>query len=104
MSKKKFSDDWDLLSVEDLEALLQKQAWTFAKTMPKNPHWYIVRRNCDDKEFRDCFMSVRHYGEAEDFHGRPYTVYRSSHGYKYWNMGAPLGESWILNRKESHVY
>jgi len=33
------------LGPEVVQAALEAQAWTFAKTMPQWPHWYTLRRN-----------------------------------------------------------
>ena len=83
-------------------ALLKKQHYKFAKTMPQNPHAYTLRKNWEDGElFEAVVQFIRDNGQKE-FWGwgrarRPYMYYYFD-GYKYWTMGAPLHETILINR------
>ena len=41
---------------EFIKAFISQECWTFAKTMPQWPHWYLVRAKCDDDTFRNSFL------------------------------------------------
>ena len=67
-----------------------RQQWIFAKTMPKTPHWYCLRKNfADDSVFVAMCNFIREQGKEEAFDGRMYT-YLYHDGYKYWTMGSPI--------------
>lgn len=77
--------------------------WIFAKTMPQNPHHYILRKNCDDNAFDSVVDFIRKNGYKESFKGRNYTMFNAN-GYKYWTMGAPISETILVNRSKDVVY
>lgn len=79
---------------------LLNQKWIFAKTMPKIPHEYTLRKNWgNDSDFVDVVNFIRSYGYVEHFAGRPYT-YLDVNGFSYWTMGAPVSETTLINRRK----
>jgi hypothetical protein len=80
------------------DALLSKR-WIFAKTMPKNPHWYTLRREWNnDSLFDKVVIMMRKTGYTEYYYGKPYTMVNIN-GMKYWTMGDPMSETILINRK-----
>ena len=76
--------------------LIERNEWTFAKTMPEIPHYYIVRDNLtkeDQKTFDEFKLFIKKNGYIEDFHGKKYQ-YININGYKYWAIEN------ILNREK----
>jgi hypothetical protein len=83
--------------------LLETAAWIFARTMPKNPHWYTLRRQWEnDNDFVFVVQFIRRYGLVERFpdpvKGWPY-IYFDLDGFHYWTMGDELDATTLINRK-----
>lgn len=78
-------------------SFINRHQWTFAKTMPKHPHWYIVRKNCDPAHFERAVRLIREHGEQRRFYRKRLT-YLHFDGLDYWTMGAPVEETTIINR------
>lgn len=88
------TDDVKEMKDEDIERFINANEWTFARTMPQNPHWYIVRAKCSSEEdFKGFVMHIRKHGYKVTFKGSWYTCFDVGE-YKYWTMGSPLN---ILN-------
>ncbi len=81
-----------------LTALLEAAPWTFAKTMPHNPHHYTLRAKWAEADFVWVVEQIRAHGYTERFKGRAYTLF-AVNGFKYWTMGNPLPETTLINRK-----
>lgn len=80
---------------------LEKRDWIFAKTMPKNPHFYSIRvENEDFEHFLHLIAHIRYYGKPEVYEGVLYRVFYWN-AYKYWTMPQDLtNESCdLINRK-----
>ena len=78
------------------ENFADRLTWTFAKTMPEIPHYYIVRDNLakeDHKTFDEFKLFIKKNGYTEDFHGKKYQ-YININKYKYWVIEN------ILNREK----
>jgi hypothetical protein len=95
---------------ERVEDDLRTAEWTFAKTMPENPHWYTARRTwADQRRFTDAVAFIRDHGyvgwwppfqvpwrapylnyDFEDAEGREWFC---------WTMGWPPAETQVINRK-----
>ena len=72
--------------------------WVFAKTMPGNPHWWTERKSwAADVTFDEAVMFIRQNGNRLMFGGRPYTCLDVG-PHRYWTMGSPLDQTWIINR------
>jgi hypothetical protein len=83
-----------------LRAFVSSRWWTFARTMPDNPHWYTVREWAPEQEdeFEAFVRLLRKHGSDEVFCGRPYR-YLDFDGFHYWTMGAPVEATTVINRK-----
>jgi hypothetical protein len=80
-----------------LEAFIEEQQWTFAKTMPEWPHEYIVRDRVDEGLFVRLVEHIRAHGHEGHFYQKTIIYYEEA-GAVYWTMGAPLAETIIVNR------
>lgn len=82
---------------------LTTHGYTFAKTMPKHPHWYTIRHDWeDDDQFVNAVKLIRKYGYDRRFYSKHYTSFDLNE-YYYWTMGEPInkdGKPWtyIINR------
>lgn len=89
---------------EVLQDFIKSTHWTYAKTMPKWPHEYIVRERVDEKLFIDLVTHIRTYGYTGKFYKKE-IVYFEEDGLIYWPMGAPIEETTIINRcKKENSY
>jgi hypothetical protein len=80
-----------------LRAFVDRERWTFAKTMPEWPHEYLVRERVDEQLFVGLVEHIRLYGRSGRFYERVIVYYEEA-GLVYWTMGAPLAETIIVNR------
>ena len=80
-----------------LRNFVDNEEWTFAKTMPKWPHEYIVRERVDEKLFVALVRHIREKGYEGKFYKKSITYYNDGE-LVYWTMGAPLDETIIVNR------
>jgi hypothetical protein len=88
-----------MMKTEDALAVLSAQRWTFAKSMPHNPHEYIVRgRHVDADTFEALVTVIRTNAEARIFGRLKYLVFYPGDGYRYWTMGHPFPITKIINR------
>jgi SAM-dependent methyltransferase len=79
------------------EALLSQQ-FVFAKTMPQIPHYYVVRAKWEHAiSFDDVVFYIREHGYTDNWGTRTFH-YLNLNGQRYWTMGAPVGETIVLNR------
>ena len=82
---------------DEIKAFINSSKWTYAKTMPEYPHYYIVRH--PDNE--DMFVKTVEYIRMHGYEGRFYkqkNIYFDDTEYSYWTMGAPIAETTIINR------
>ena len=87
-------------SVIDPLAFIESVEWTFASSMPWNPHWYIVKHKVDRRSFDELALHIRLQGRLgvwANSHLHWY-LHLPDHGFYYWTMGAPLSETIIINR------
>ena len=68
--------------------------------MPIWPHEYIVRDRVDVELFEDLVRHIREHGHKGRFYQKVLTYYEEA-GLTYWTMGAPVGETTIINRCRS---
>jgi hypothetical protein len=83
---------------EDFGHFIRNHRWTFARTMPENPHEYTLRRHTTEDLFNAAVRFIREQGQLESFQGKPYKVLYFENR-KYWTMGAPLAQTILINRK-----
>jgi len=82
---------------EDLARFVQTERWTYARTMPKWPHEYLVRERVDPELFERMVRHIRANGYEGRFYQAPITYFEEG-GLVYWTMGAPVEETIIINR------
>jgi hypothetical protein len=82
---------------EDLRRFISEVKWTYAKTMPRWPHEYIVRKQVDEDLFERLVLHIRSNGSEGRFYNQRYVYYEAG-GLLYWTMGALLEETTIINR------
>jgi len=93
------------MDLHELKCAVSTLDWVFAKTMPKNPHWYIVRCPAIENIYIQLFNATVEYGKNESFHGRTVQYLYLDDGYKYWRMTNDINKSKIINRaKEDAIY
>ena len=89
---------------EELRRFVDRETWTYAKTMPKWPHEYIVRDRVDEELFEQLVRHIRKHGYDGRFYRKRITYYEED-GLVYWTMGAPVNETIIINRcKKEDTY
>ena len=70
----------------EIKNFILKADWTFAKTMPGIPHYYVVRDSLsksDKKLFDDFGKFIDKHGYTAKFFSKKYTYYKIGN-YKYW--------------------
>ncbi len=82
---------------EELSSFINTEKWTYAKTMPKWPHEYLVREKVDETLFDKLATFIRANGYVGRFYNKAITYY-DHEGRVYWTMGAPIDETTIINR------
>jgi len=86
------------MTILEVKEFLEGHTWTFAKTMPKSPHWYIVRSDSFDFDtFIEVVRFIQQNGLPNNFKGVTYK-YLHLGEYKYWSMGSLPEETTIINR------
>ncbi len=80
---------------DDIQDIIGKEAWTFAKTYAKtHPHEYIVRCRCSSGEAFDAICEyIQKNGHYEYFFNKR-GVYCSIGNYTYWIMGDVVNRRW----------
>ena len=81
----------------ELKQFIANLKWTYAKTMPDWPHYYIVRSKVDEPLFVKLVEHIRIYGYQGPFYDKSITYFEED-GLIYWTMGNPIDETTILNR------
>jgi len=82
---------------DKLSSFISNEKWTYAKTMPKWPHEYLVREKVDETLFVELAAFIRENGYEGRFYNKAITYYDHD-GRVYWTMGAPIEETTIINR------
>ena len=91
-----------LLTPAQIGDFIRSHRWKFARTMPDNPHWYVVRSRCRcEVEFERMVRTIQETGFIERYGKRDYTcidVQTDVIVFKYWTMGEPPHKTVIINR------
>jgi hypothetical protein len=88
------------MTLQDMRDFIAAHTWTFAKSMPQMPHFYVVRDKCRaDDEFVQAVTFIRKYGVPRPFFRKTY-IYLDIDGWSYWTMGNPMWDTTIINRAE----
>lgn len=79
--------------------LMALRPFQFAKTMPRNPHWYTPRQKwLNNDEFTWAAGFIYDFGYPTVWWGKPYKQ-MDLNGWTYWAMGAPRHLTGVINRK-----
>ena len=70
---------------DDLIAFVASAPWTFARTMPRWPHEYIVRGRVNERLFVKLVCHIRTNGYQGTFYDKVLT-YFDADGMVYWTM------------------
>jgi len=65
---------------------INKLNWIYAKSMPKYPHYYIIRNIENEALYISLFREIEKYGVVEYFYRIPRKYLYLGDGYKYWHM------------------
>lgn len=84
----------------DPRPFIEGNEWVFAKTMPENPHEYVLLRNSSDWVEQLRFLRWLRRGEVERFLGRSYRG-RTVDGWRYWALSP---DDSIVNRRRQQVH
>lgn len=89
----------------ELRNFIDRETWTYAKTMPKWPHEYLVRDRVSDEDlFVQLIEHIRTHGYEGTFYTKPITYYDED-GMTYWTMGYSIEITTIINRcKKEDTY
>lgn len=86
------------MTEQEFKDFVQAHEWVYAKTMPANPHCYVVKDKCRDLvEFYRAVLYIRKHGKMRRFFRKGYTYY-DMQPFTYWTMGNPLEQTKIINR------
>jgi hypothetical protein len=87
----------------NISEVLESKVWTFAKTMPDNPHfWSVVKDWEDADEFRLAVEHINAHGEPKVFGPRTYIVFNLN-GWRYWTMERDTSKTVLINRAEGYL-
>jgi len=95
------------MTTEQARRFVAKSRWIFAKTMPRWPHWYCLRRDAllagHEDEFLAMVAFIREVGVVRPWPRdarvpRYHHTYLDLDGWSYWTMGAPVEETTLINR------
>jgi hypothetical protein len=75
--------------LDEIKEFIEREHWTFAKTMPQWPHEYLVRDRVDNRLFELMVQHIRNNGYLGHFYDRPITYYEES-GRLYWTVSRQL--------------
>ena len=88
------------MNKEEVDKILEKHYYKFAKTMASIPHAYTLKENWEDQELFDYVVQfIRDNGVKEKFFRKSY-IYYYANGYKYWTMGNTIEITRLINRAD----
>ena len=82
---------------DEIKAFINSSKWTYAKTMPEWPHYYIVRSPDNEGMFVKTVEHIRANGYEERFYHQK-NMYFDEDEYAYWAMGDATGKPIVINR------
>ncbi len=84
-----------------MQKFIEKHKWTYAKTMPQCPHFWVCRDRLTDpadiEEFNNVVRFIQKYGYDKNYFKTPMR-YLDVGEYKYWTMGCHWQKTIIINR------
>jgi hypothetical protein len=79
--------------------VINSQKWITARTAPKNPHAYCLRKNFENEaDFERFVLLIRQHGYKIKWRDRQTYICLDIEDYKYWTMGCPLDDTILINR------
>lgn len=86
---------------DKLRELIARCEWRFAKSMPENPHDYIVKGKCalTDEEFEYFVRMQRKHGVEGPWSNHT-EQFLHINGYKYWTPSGPEAKVNLIDRAE----
>ena len=96
------------LNEVEMQEFIRGNFWKYAKTMPRNPHWYVLKwtARCP-LEWCRAVLTIWKDGDTRMFFNKPYICLNVTADagtvYKYWSMGkggadVPMSATFIINR------
>ena len=85
------------MEIEEVLDAIDHLTFKFAKTMPKIPHFYVVKDDSNLEYYKKLFFYIQKNGYYEKFF-KKYYKYCNIGGYKYWAMRDDINESLVINR------
>lgn len=82
-----------------IEELVESFKWTFAKSMPNNPHFYIVKGEVDPRDYERLYWYIYDHPIIVRWWRKDYKAAVIGNRL-YWIMTDDVTESRIINRKE----
>lgn len=87
---------------------LNRVEWTYAKTMPKFPHWYVNRKKLTEGILDDGFIEAGRFFAKNGYEGnffRKKLIYYEIGVWKFWTMGWPIDSRQVmLNNQNSSTW
>ena len=88
----------DRETLQYMREILLSKTWRFAKTMPKTPHWYTLRKTWgNDILFDEIVLLIRKHGYQHRY-GKTWYVKIDIDDMQYWTMGSPVAKTILINR------
>jgi hypothetical protein len=87
------------MTEEEFAAFVAAAPWTFATTMPEQPHEYTLRKEHDPATFEAAVAFIREHGDRRRW-GRHTHTYYDLDGRTYWTLGWPVEQTVVLNRAD----
>lgn len=84
-------------TIEEFRAFVAATNWTYAKTMPRWPHEYVMRKAANAAEFDEAARLIHSHGFEVRLRTKSQD-YLDVDGWCYWAMGDPGGLDDIINR------
>ena len=81
-----------------IEQLVNDLVWTYAKTMPDNPHYYIVKQEQNPLDYDRLYWYIFDHPTIVEYEGIEYKTAIIGE-YMYWIMTDDFSKSRLINRK-----
>jgi hypothetical protein len=86
--------------IDEMRSFIAAHRWTFARSMPDQPHEYTLRKHCEHEIWWEAIVQlIRDHGTRERYGPKGYSyVYLTVDNWRYWTMGWPVAETTVINR------
>lgn len=85
------------MTPEDFDKFVSSAIWTFAKTMPNNPHFWTLKKDFNTEVFINVVDYINENFQIMKFGSRDYKIH-VVHGCRYWTMDEDLKKVTLINR------